>query len=83
MRLPETRQTLEVNEAPSSGLVILFSFVKLVFWFSETAVPSACARILGLDWKLYPGNIQYNAHQRSNLSNAESFSCGLVKGRHC
>ena len=31
MRLPETRQTLEVNEVRSSGLVILFSFVKLVF----------------------------------------------------
>ena len=65
MRLPESRQTLEVNEAWSSCFlssnwfsVCEHPLIDKPLVISETAVPSACARILGLGWKLYPGNIQ-------------------------
>ena len=65
MRLPESRQTLEVNEAWSScflssnwSSVCEHQFIDKPLVITETAVPSACARILGLGWKPYPGNIQ-------------------------
>ena len=65
MRLPESRQTLEVSEARSSCVlssnwfsVCEHPFIDKPLVITETAVPSACARILGLGWKLYPDNIQ-------------------------
>ena len=65
MRLPQSRQTLEVSEARSSRVlssnwfsVCEHPFIDKPLVITETAVPSACARILGLGWKLYPGNIQ-------------------------
>ena len=55
MRLPESRQTLEVSEARSSCFlssnwfsVCEHPFIDKPLVISETAVPSACVRILGL-----------------------------------
>ena len=82
MRLPESRQTLEVNEARSSCFlssnwfsVCEHPFIDKLQVITETAVPSACVRILGLGWKLYPGNMQHMLNKDLNLIHAESFSC--------
>ena len=64
---PESRQTLEVAEARNfwtSQCSFLssnwFSECEhpFIYFISEPAVPSACARILALCWKLYTGNMQ-------------------------